>query len=231
MLQREPPEVMGKTMASQYTVGTHKHDMLIIIGAGGHGRVAADIAALSGWSRVCFLDDDPDVTSCAGYDVIGDHSYAAAHPDAADYFVAVGSSHTREELTGHLEDAGIEPVTLIHPSAVIGSQVVIGAGSILMPNCVVNTGSVIGRSVIINTAATVDHDNRIGDFSHISVGAHLAGAVTVGCHTWIGVGASVINNLTICGECMIGAGGVVVRDILTPGTYVGVPARPVAIQN
>ena len=93
------------------------------------------------------------------------------------------------------------------------------------------TGSVIGRSVIINTAATVDHDNRIGDFSHISVGAHLAGAVTVGCHTWIGVGASVINNLTICGECMIGAGGVVVRDILTPGTYVGVPARPVAIQN
>ena len=207
------------------------HDTLIIIGAGGHGRVAADIAMLTGWKRIHFLDDDPAVRTCGGYDVIGDHFYAVAHPDEADYFVAVGNSHIREMLTGQLSDAGICPVSLIHPSAVIGSQVAIGAGSILMPNSVVNTGSVIGCGVIINTAATADHDNRIGDYAHISVGSHLAGTVDIGRHTWIGVGASVINNLSICEECMIGAGAVVVKNIEVPGTYVGVPARQVAIRE
>ena len=53
----------------------------------------------------------------------------------------------------------------------------------------------------------------------------LAGTVTLGKSTWVGIGATVSNNTTICGGCMIGAGAVVVKDILEPGTYVGVPAR------
>ena len=43
--------------------------------------------------------------------------------------------------------------------------------------------------------------------------------------TWVSAGATIINNRTICPGCMIGAGAVVVKDILDPGTYVGVPAK------
>ena len=57
------------------------------------------------------------------------------------------------------------------------------------------------------------------------IAAKTAGTVTVGSHTWVGIGATISNNLTVCSHCMIGAGAVVVRDISTPGTYVGVPAR------
>jgi acetyltransferase-like isoleucine patch superfamily enzyme len=71
----------------------------------------------------------------------------------------------------------------------------------------------------------VEHDNLIGDFAHISVGAKLAGTVTIGPESWIGIGAVVSNNLSICGGCMVGAGAVVVKNITEPGTYVGVPAR------
>jgi UDP-3-O-[3-hydroxymyristoyl] glucosamine N-acyltransferase len=73
----------------------------------------------------------------------------------------------------------------------------------------------------------VDHDNRIGDYTHISVGARLAGTVTVGQSVWVGIGSVVSNNLTICDGCYLGAGAVVVKDITVPGTYVGVPARKI----
>ena len=72
-----------------------------------------------------------------------------------------------------------------------------------------------------------EHDNRIGNFSHISVGAKLGGNVTIGAHTWVGIGSTVSNNITICDRCMIGAGAVVINDIKESGTYVGVPARKI----
>ena len=78
---------------------------------------------------------------------------------------------------------------------------------------------------IINTASSVDHDCVLSDFVHVAVGAHLCGTVTIGNATWIGAGATVSNNVNICGECTIGAGAVVVKDIIEPGTYIGVPAK------
>lgn len=95
----------------------------------------------------------------------------------------------------------------------------------IMPGAVVNAGAVVGRSCIINTGATVDHDCILDEYVHVAVGAHLAGTVTVGTKTWIGIGAVVSNNLHVCSGCMIGAGAVVVRDIVEPGTYIGVPAE------
>ena len=41
-----------------------KMNKLVIIGAGGHGRVAADIARLNGYSEIRFLDDNPDNKLC-----------------------------------------------------------------------------------------------------------------------------------------------------------------------
>ncbi|MBQ3773881.1 MAG: acetyltransferase, partial [Pseudobutyrivibrio sp.] len=75
--------------------------------------------------------------------------------------------------------------------------------------------------------ASVDHDNMIGDYAHISVGAHTAGTVAIGDNTWLGIGAVVSNNLSICANCMIGAGAVVVKNIIKEGTYVGVPAKKI----
>ena len=44
---------------------------LWIIGAGGHGKVAADIARKTGYGEIAFLDDRDGLTSCGGYPVRG----------------------------------------------------------------------------------------------------------------------------------------------------------------
>ena len=192
---------------------------LIIIGASGHGKVVADIAALNGYKDIVFLDDDENIKECAGYPVIGKSTEA---PDG-EVFVAVGNAETRKRLM-ELYKGKIQPV-LIHPSAVVAESVEVTAGSVVMAGAVINPGVKIGKGCIINTSSSVDHDCVVEEFCHVSVGAHLSGTVVVGTGTWIGAGATVINNVNICAGCMIGAGAVVIKDINEPGMYVGVPAK------
>lgn len=200
-----------------------KNERIIIIGAGGHGKVAADIARLNGYKEIKFLDANPLLKTCLGYPVVGDINDAAKYKNF-DFFVAIGSSLTRERIQKKLLDGGFKMSTLVHPNAVVAADVTIGAGSVVMAGAVINPGSRIEEGCIINTGATVDHDNLIKAYAHISVGSHLAGSVTVGRGTWIGAGAVVSNNISICDNCMIGAGAVAVKDINEKGTYIGVPA-------
>lgn len=196
-------------------------EKIVIMGASGHGRVVADIARACGYSEVIFLDDaDVPLASGKGADYIH-------YREDSDFIVAIGNSKIRERVQKELTDGGCRMATLVHPQAVIGSNVTLGLGTVIMPGAVINAGATIGEGVIINTSSSVDHDCNIGDYCHVSVGAHVAGTVHVNSHTWIGAGATVSNNLNICKNCMIGAGAVVVKDIVEAGTYVGVPARKI----
>lgn len=193
---------------------------IVIIGAGGHGRVVSDTAFLCGYQEVLFLDDAEKCEVALS----GKSNDYKKFVETSDFFVAIGNNAVRKRMIKDLQSNGAEVVTLIHPSSIIGSRVVIGQGTFVAPGVVINTGAVIGEGVILNTSCSVDHDCRVDSFSHISVGSHLAGTVTVGEETFVGVGASVKNNVSICEGCMIGAGAVVVKNILEKGTYVGVPA-------
>lgn len=195
---------------------------LIIIGASGHGKVVADIARLNGYEEIVFLDDDDSISECNGWPVIGKSGDA---PEG-DIFVAVGNARIRRMLMERFSDRNI-PV-LIHPDAVIAKGTEIGKGTAVMAGAVINPCAVIGSGCIINTSSSIDHDCRLGDYIHVSVGAHLCGTVNIGDNTWVGAGAIVSNNINVCSDCMIGAGAVIIKDIEIPGTYVGVPAEKLA---
>jgi sugar O-acyltransferase (sialic acid O-acetyltransferase NeuD family) len=196
---------------------------LVIVGASGHGKVVADIARLTGYGEIVFLDNDPSLRECAGWPVLG--SDVLLDTLDGDVFIAVGSGLIRKRLMdGHPNRSF--PV-LIHPSAVVAHTVQMGCGTVVMAGAVINPDAVLGRGVIVNTSSSIDHDCSVGNYCHIAVGAHLSGTVTIGEGTWVGAGAIVSNNIGICANCMIGAGAVVVRDIGCSGTYVGVPAQKV----
>lgn len=197
---------------------------LRIIGAGGHGKVVADIARRNGYADIAFLDDQAEAKTWGGYPVEGVSRDAEKYPDA-DFIVAIGNGTVRERLQEWLAERGLSITTLIHPNAVVAETAVIGEGSVVMAGAVINPDAVLGRGVIVNTCASVDHDCRIGQYVHIAVGARIAGTVTLEDRAWIGAGAVVINNLTVAAGCTIGAGAVVVKDITESGTYIGVPAK------
>ena len=203
-------------------------DKLIIIGASGHGKVIADIGIkMNKWQSIAFLDDDESIKTSMGLEIIGKTADAFTYKDEADFFVAIGSNATREKIQEKLIIEGLNVASLIHPSAVIGIDIEIGIGSVVMAGVVINSSSRIGKGCIINTSSSLDHDNIIDNFVHISPGVRTAGSVDIGKGTWVGIGSIVSNNVNICSGCKVGAGAVVVKDITEPGTYVGVPVRKI----
>ena len=203
-------------------------DKLIIIGASGHGKVVADIAIkMNKWQSIAFLDDDESIKASTGFEVMGKTADAFTYKDEADFFVAIGNNAVREKVQENLMEKGLNVASLIHPSAVIGTDVEIGIGTAVMAGVIVNSSTRIGKGCIINTSSSLDHDNVIEDYVHISPGASLAGTVRVGKGSWLGIGSVVSNNVNICSGCKVGAGAVVVKDITESGTYVGVPVKKI----
>jgi len=203
-------------------------NQLLIIGASGHGKVVADIALkLNKWKQIFFLDDDDSIVEAMGIKVIGKTADAFLHIKDSDIFAAVGDNTTRKEIHEKLESLEANIPVLIHPNAVVGDDVSIKKGTVVMAGVVINCCTNIGRGCIINTGSIVDHDNKISDFVHISPGAHLSGSVSIGESSWIGTGCDIINNISITNHCIIGAGSVVIKDISESGTYVGIPSHKI----
>ena len=195
---------------------------LIIIGAGGHGRVIADIAMKLGYADICFLDDNAE-GSWMGCSVVGKSCEILSFDDGStDFVIGIGNNAVRKRIA---EQYAVNWVTLIHPSAQIAIDVKLGVGTVVMAGAIINASARVGAHCIINTGAIVEHDNALGDYVHISPRAALAGTVHVGDATHVGIGAVIRNNLHIIGGCVIGAGAVVVKNIESSGTYIGVPAR------
>lgn len=202
---------------------------LLIIGAGGHGKVVADAALETGrWDEILFLDDAwPEKSHNGRWKVQGKidrlDSWLAQTKQAV---IAMGNNRLRVELQSKLAEAGFEIQTIIHSSAQVSRFARIGAGSVVFANAVVNVDAEIGEAAIINTAATVDHDCLLGRGVHVAPGAHLGGGVRVGDFSWVGIGAAVRHYITIGADVTIGAGAAVVEDIPDGVIAVGVPARP-----
>ncbi len=195
---------------------------LIIIGAGGHGKVIADTALKNGYEKICFIDDNlkGDVM---GVPVIGTSADIEYLNDGnTDFIIGVGNNATRKEIA---EKYQVNWASLVHPSAQIASDVKIGKGSVIMANAVINVCATIGEHCIVNTGAIVEHDNVIENYVHLSPNTTLGGTVHIGALTHVGIGAIVKNNVKVCFDCVIGAGAVVVKDIEQSGTYIGVPAK------
>lgn len=199
---------------------------LLIIGASGHGKVVADIAMkMNKWEYIAFLDDNKNIETLIGLEIIGTLKDVFIHLDDFEIFVGIGDNETRQKIYEMLEAHRAHIPVLIHPNANVGSQVNIGNGTVIMAGVVVNCHTNIGKGCIINTGATIDHDNFIEDYVHISPGVHLGGTVKIGKASWLGIGSLVRNNINITNGCKLGVGSVVIKDISEPGVYIGAPTK------
>lgn len=199
---------------------------IFFVGASGHGKVCAEIAELTGYDTILFLDDNQELTGCGGHRVIGvEDDFRKFVDSTTDFFISIGNCKVRQRIQERIKSSGGNIATLVHPEAIVSRDVELGAGTVIMAGAVINPGTSVGEGTIVNTSSSIDHDCIVGSYSHVAVGSHLCGGVFVGEGSWIGAGVSVNNNIKICSGCMIGAGAVVVKDIIEPGTYIGIPAR------
>lgn len=192
---------------------------MILYGAGGHGKVIADIVRQSDGEEVLFVDQDPSA-KIDGYRVINSLS---ANQLSEPVIIAIGNNSTRKKVVSNLTASYAKA---IHPASCIAlTKVEIGDGTVVMAGAIVNPFTSIGAHCIINTNSSIDHDCVIGDFAHVSPGATLCGGVSVGEGAHIGAGAVVIPNVKIGNWVVIGAGSTVIENIPDYAVVVGSPAK------
>lgn len=209
---------------------------IVCIGGGGHAAVVIDLlqtlAERDDITVVGFTDEAGTAqpvlgAPCVGTDA-GLRDVVSAH-GLTHFIIAVGSTtgggDLRARLFARAEAAGLQPLTALHPSAVIAGSARIEAGSIVMAGTVVQPRTRIGRNVIVNTRASIDHDCTIGDHAHIAPGAVLSGGVAVEDRCHIGAGCTVIQNVRIGRGATVAAGATVVRDVAAGSVVKGTPAR------
>lgn len=203
-------------------------DKLLIVGAGGQGKVVLDCAKrMKCFDEIHFLDDNKvgkEVLGCLVIGKIADlENLRKAYQNA---FVAIGNNNYRLQLIEEIEEMGYNVPILIHPTAIISDYAEIGTGTIILPGAILNAGCKVGKGVIVNTSALIEHDCYIGDGVHLSPTATMGGEVTIGEKTWVCIGATIINQIKIGSNCLIAAGAVVVHDVLSRESVYGIPAKP-----
>lgn len=199
---------------------------LIVYGAGGHGKVVADILIARGEKVMGFLDDTKTAgMKVLGLPVLGSSEWLDANPNAR-VALGVGNNSVRERTAELCLAKKADLVTAIHPSAVIAQSAVIEEGAVIMARAVVNPDSVVGRGAIINTCAVVEHDCAVGAFAHISPNATFGGNCAVGAFAQLGIGATMLPGTKIGEYSIVGGGGLVANDIPQHTIAVGIPARP-----
>lgn len=200
---------------------------LAILGASGHGKVVADAAEAVGWQDVVFFDDAwPGLQENGSWLVKGDtNALMDALSDYDGVVVGIGNNAIRTNKQMQLINAGAAVVTIIHPDATVSPHAQVGSGSVVFAQAVVNACATVGAGVIVNTGSVVEHDCVVGDFSHISPNAVLAGGVRLQEQCWVGAGASVRQLLEVGKAAVVGMGSVVTKNVSAGVTVAGNPAK------
>ena len=205
---------------------------ILIIGAGGHGRVVADTLRAAGRFILGFLDASPAAAGrlidglkvLGGDDLLG--AFVPASVRLANGVGSVTAVDVRRRIYEEMVAAGYTFDVVRHPSAVISLSAVLGAGVQVMAGAILQPGVTLGDNTIVNTGVLVDHDCCIGRHCHLAPGAVLSGGVAVGDGCHIGTAAAVRQGVRIGDAAFIAAGAMIVNDVERGGRVAGVPGRP-----
>lgn len=139
---------------------------LLIVGAGQYGAVAMEIArAMDCFEKVDYVDDNSPLSVGSTSDLSKlSNFYSCA-------FIAIGNPQVRKTLAQKIQEANLEPVTLIHPRAYVSPSATLAKGCIVEPMAVVNTAAQVGSFSIISAGAIVNHNAQVGEFCHIDCGS------------------------------------------------------------
>ncbi|MCB2357876.1 NeuD/PglB/VioB family sugar acetyltransferase [Clostridium estertheticum] len=184
---------------------------LLIIGAGGHGRVVLEAAELEGrWDNINFLDDRTDVDMVLDHKIIGRMDDYKRNSKKYEYaIVCIGNNEKRLKLIKDILKVGYKVPVIIHPKAFVSKYSEVGYGSVVLAGVVINTGAKIGMGCIININSSVDHDCEVYDGVHVCSGAVVRSMCKVGRLSYVGAGA-VVKSGTRLSDKYILTDGVVV---------------------
>lgn len=201
---------------------------VIIAVAGGFGRELAVYAQEAGYLVSGFLHDlAAHPRSLDGIELPGPVLGPAEDYDPREgelVAIGLGDVTPRRALAARLAARGARFATIVHPSAWVAPDAVLGEGTVLAPFAFVGRGARVGRCGLLNTHASVAHDGLVGDGCVLAPYATTNGWVTLGDDVFLGTHAVVTPRRSVGAGSSLSAGAVAFSDVPAGCVYAGNPA-------
>ena len=208
---------------------------LIIYGAGDLGRECLWYIKQfpQRWNLLGFLDDFLPVGKLVSHcPVLGGMDWIETHEGKVDVICAIALPSDKRKIVRQLRGyKNVSFPVLIHPTALVADSVSVGEGTIIGPGSILSVDSRLGAHVLVNMGTHVGHDVIVGDCAELAPGCVLGGHSVVGEGASLGMSSSVLPGVSVGARTKLGAGAVAEKAIPPDCTAVGVPARPIKIND
>lgn len=208
---------------------------LVIVGAGGCGREvlqwAKDINEVENkWNIKGFIDDDLDALNGKKSTTVVLSKIDEYMIESEDEFICcIGNSAVRKKVMDRLRVKGAKFTILIHPSAVVAENSIIGEGTIIYPYAIISDNTIIGEGCIVNMYSSIAHDSELGEYCTISAHCDITGMCKLGERVFMGTTSNVVPGSRIGDDVYICAGSTVMSKVRNGMKVLGNPAKIVKI--
>jgi sugar O-acyltransferase (sialic acid O-acetyltransferase NeuD family) len=206
---------------------------LLIIGARGFGRETFFLAKQclgygTAFTIKGFLDDKADaLAGLPGYAPIisSVENYVVQTNDV--FTCALGSVKQKRHYVEMIKYKGGIFQKLIHSSAIVSPNTVIGEGCFICPNVQITVDVRIGDYTTITSNSLIGHDAKIGNYCHLGAFTFLGGHTELDDGVTLHPGAKVVPCKKVGAWATVGIGSVVLSNVKPGVTVFGVPAMPI----
>ena len=205
---------------------------ILLFGGGLQASCCIDIIEKEGrYKIVGIVDSVHDIgTELFGYKVVGrQEQLKELIPEYSVHsgIITIGDNWSRKIVYDFI--AKISPdfkfVNAIHPSTIIGKNVKLGVGVVVMAGCIINPDTTLGDFCFLATGAQIEHNCRMEDFSSVSVGSLTGGKVNIGQYSAITLGVTIMDRINIGKHTIVGSGSLVTKDLPDNVLAYGSPAK------
>ncbi|MFJ2617891.1 NeuD/PglB/VioB family sugar acetyltransferase [Glutamicibacter sp. NPDC087344] len=199
---------------------------VLLLAASGLARETLESIRGTGDHEVTgILDDNISLhgTKVNGVPVLGGLELAAERTE--QLLICAGKGSSRAAIIRRLGLDNERYATHVSAHAVLGSNVHVGTGSIILAGTVATSDIRIGHHVVLMPRVVLTHDDVLSDYSTLAAGAALAGSVHVGREAYLGTNSTVRENLNIGPGSVLGMAAALISDLPAGQTWAGNPAR------
>ena len=198
----------------------------VIVGSGGHALSVANVVRSCDYRLVAFVDDEKAGQTLSGVPIITNRHCKESFKHAS-YAIGIADNSIRERVSKeYMADLpSAEFPTLVHKSSVIGFDVKIGRGTIVMPLAHIGPNSSVDEFCILNTCSSIDHHCCMRSYSSLAPRAVCGGTVEIGTRSAVSIGAIINHDLQIGSDSIIGANSYVNTLIADNVVAYGTPCK------
>ena len=172
-------------------------EKLLLVGAGGFGRMAAEQAMLQ--YNCAFVDDgQPAGDEICGIPVIGGvDDLPELRKEYSLLVVGIGNNRFRAQVYEKAKAFCYTFPNIVSPSAYISPYTKLGCGCVMLQNACVQNGASVGDGVLLNAGTEVHCDAAVGDYALIYTNSVIRTGATVGNYARIGSNCTICNHATV----------------------------------